>query len=864
MNFPSPRPGREELHVLTQQELFEALQEREHQLAEAQRLAHLGSWTWDLATGELTWSDELFRICGLTPQGFTPTYEQFLARIHGDHRVRVERIIQDALRTKTAFDYESPILVEDGRRRVIHGRGNVVTDGVGVAVRMHGTAQDITDRVAIEESLAASERRLAALTGAVSEVVFLYEPDGTLRFSTTRLEESLGYPTGSLGGDPWELVHPEDVPRVQGEITQLQEEAGSTTTFEFRARHSDGSWRTMEVRGRNANDDRDIQGTILTTRDITDTKAALIALAKHALADPLTGLATRSELADRAERALARAERKGSVTAILAIDLDRFQLVNDTFGHEAGDRVLVEVARRLSQVFRPYDAVVRSYDTVARLGGDEFLVLCEQVADVSVAHELAQRVGEALAGAIALPVGEVVVTAAVGVAMAEPPEADVDRLVRQAEAAMHQAKRRGLGTWAVFTQGEGEDAGASTAEIASELRRALEEHQFRLEYQPRLALDTGRITGAEALLRWDHPDRGTVSPLDFIPQAEQTGLIVPIGAWVIGEACRQTAAWCASSPGRPPLVTSVNVSAHQFGPDLIGVVAGALTAAELDPAALCLEVTETVLMTDVAAAVSTVRELADLGVGISIDDFGTGYSSLAYLKRLPLDELKIDKSFVDGLGIEADDTAIVATVIAMAQALGLRVVAEGVETGGQVERLRTLGCEEVQGYYYARPGPPESMDDLLAVEAAATWRSHAAPDAVESDTSNYRPERILVIDDTADVRMLARMSLAAVGFDVHEAGSGAEGLAAALEIVPDCVLLDLVMPDMGGFEVCRALRADRATAECTILMLTSNADAQDKIRAFECGADDYIIKPFSPRDLVSRVRAALGRRRGAE
>ena len=287
-------------------------------------------------------------------------------------------------------------------------------------------------------------------------------------------------------------------------------------------------------------------------------------------------------------------------------------------------------------------------------------------------------------------------------------------------------------------------------------------------------------------------------------------------------------------------------------------MAGALTATGAHPGQLCLEVTESVLMGDADAAVDILRELAATGVKLSIDDFGTGYSSLAYLKRFPLHELKIDRSFVTGLGEDSNDTAIVAATVAMAHALGLSVVAEGVETSDQLERLRVLGCQDVQGYFISRPGPAEAFAEFLA-----DWDSEAG--RLGFPSAGYRrSDRILVVDDAEDVRQMARMSLAAAGFEVNEVASGPEAVAAARKMLPDCVLLDVSMPHMSGFDVCRALRAYPATAACTIVMLTSNTASDDKVQAFSCGADDYIIKPFTPRDLVGRVRAAIHRGRDVE
>lgn len=393
-----------------------------------------------------------------------------------------------------------------------------------------------------------------------------------------------------------------------------------------------------------------------------------------------------------------------------------------------------------------------------------------------------------------------------------------------------------------------------------ELRRGFEAGELVVHYQPRVEMFSGHAIGVEALLRWHHPERGMIPPLDFIDLAERSGLIVPIGAWVIEEACSQVARWRTAFPGRPAMHISVNVSIVQIVPALVDLVAGALESNGLEPATLCLEITESVLEFEAAGVLAQLQRLAGLGVELSIDDFGTGMSSLSRLKRFPLTELKIDKSFIDGVGQTPQDTAIVASIVAMAHALELRVVAEGVETEEQVHRLRTLGCEQAQGYRFARPGPAETIDDLLRAEGTASWVDHAETEP-NSEAGTYRPERVLVVDDTAAVRELALMTLAAIGFEVHEAVDGASALVVARSVVPDCILLDLMMPGMDGLEVCRSLRADPVTADCTILMLTSVNEAADKAEAFSAGADDYIVKPFSPRDLGVRVGAAMRRHR---
>ena len=535
-------------------------------------------------------------------------------------------------------------------------------------------------------------------------------------------------------------------------------------------------------------------------------------------------------------------------------------MINNRLGHEAGDSVLVEVGLRLSAGFRLYDSVGRPGNTVARIGADEFIILCEDVADPAAARSLGRRVADLLRVPVVVGADEVSVTAGVGVTLAPPGGPDVETLIVQADSAMRRAKQTGPAR-SVFAP-DMAAAGGDLDAAGAALRQAFVAGELRLRYQPKVALESDRIVGVEALLYWQHPERGLVPPSDFVPLAEETGLIVAIGSWVIEEACREAARWQRSFPDIPPLVVSVNLSARQIDPGLVDVVARALSATAIEPETLCLEVTESLLMHDTDEAVAILRQLAGLGVSLSIDDFGTGYSSLSCLKRFPLHELKVDQSFVAGLGQNHQDTAIVAAVVAMAHALDLWVVAEGVETADQLQRLRTLGCEQAQGYYLARPGPSEAIDTMLRAEAGRGWHRRAAQaQGADPVSGAYRPNRILVVDDDANVRQLARMSLITVGFDVYEAVDGASALATALAVSPDCILLDVGLPEMSGLEVCRALRAKRATAGCTILMLTVANDQRDKVEAFSSGADDYIVKPFSPRGLVSRVNAALRRRR---
>jgi diguanylate cyclase (GGDEF)-like protein len=433
----------------------------------------------------------------------------------------------------------------------------------------------------------------------------------------------------------------------------------------------------------------------------------------QALHDPLTGLPNRALFRDRLQHAVARSRRKDTTLAVLFLDVDNFKVVNDSLGHEAGDELLAALAPRLAEA-------VRAGDTVARFGGDEFVFLCEDVADETEVLDIAERVAQCFAKPISTAGGEQFVTASIGVAMPSSGHDSPDTLLRDADAAMYQAKARGRARFEVFDA----DMRASAVrrlQVEAELRRALENYEMRLVYQPVIEADTGRIAAVEALLRWDHPERGVVPPLEFIPVAEESGLIVPLGEWVLREAMSQSVRWRdMCRPDEPPLVVSVNLSARQVAErDLVPSVARALADTGADPRQIALEITETVLVNDTAAAATVLHALEELGVRLVLDDFGTGYSSLGYVKRFPLSFLKIDRSFVAELGKSRRDAAIVSAIAEMSRALGARVVAEGVETEDQLAGARKLGCELAQGFLFSRPLPPDEIDGLLRTDP---WR----------------------------------------------------------------------------------------------------------------------------------------------
>jgi diguanylate cyclase (GGDEF)-like protein len=436
-------------------------------------------------------------------------------------------------------------------------------------------------------------------------------------------------------------------------------------------------------------------------------------VSEQAFHDPLTGLANRPLFIDRTMHALGRAERhraddQDRQVAVLFLDLDHFKTVNDSLGHRAGDQLVFTVAQRLRACLRGETA------SAARLGGDEFAI-CLEGATLGEAAALANRILVELRRPLVVNDKELFIDGSIGIAMSDGSGDGAEELLRNADTAMYEAKREGRGRYATFDASMLRDV-IDHLDLHADLQRAIIRHELLLYYQPIVALDTGAITGVEALLRWRHPTRGMVQPATFIPLAEETGLIVPIGRWVLGEACRQAVRWHEANPGRPPLTVTVNVSGRQLQqPDFVSHVAEALEASGLRPGALVLEITESVLMLDTTSVIERLQQLKDLGTRIAIDDFGTGYSSLSYLQRFPVDILKIDRSFVspDDAG-NSETLALVRAIVQLSQELRLRTVAEGVEDADQLTQMRRLGCDSGQGFLFARPLDADAMSSLLA------------------------------------------------------------------------------------------------------------------------------------------------------
>lgn len=567
------------------------------------------------------------------------------------------------------------------------------------------------------QALARSEASLAHAQELARVGSWEWDCIGGLAVWSEQVYRILGLDAGRDAADLrtfLQLVPEEQRPRLTAAFTTLLKQGGEHS-LEHAIVRRDGVERML---CQQAEAVRDAEGRMVlvrgTLQDITERNETERKIASLAYYDTLTGLPNRLKFKDDLARALHQAERGHDLLAVMFLDLDRFKHINDTLGHSAGDQLLKEVAARLDRCVRASDEVGRSAaeETMARLGGDEFTVLLTGLGRPEDAAKVAQRIVAELARPFTLEGQELFVSTSLGIALYPADGTDIDTLLKNADAAMYHAKDLGRNNYQFYSR-ELNARAMERLTLERDLHRALERNEFMLHYQPQVDFASGCVTGVEALLRWNHPQRGLVPPGQFIPIAEQTGLIVPIGDWVLEEACRQGRAW--SEQGLEGLEVWVNVSGIQFRDrHLVGAVRQALERSGLEPGLLVVEATETIMLENRDGALGTLRELKALGIGIALDDFGTGYSSLAYLKRFPLDTLKIDGSFVRDLDQNAEDRAIVHAIIAMAASLELDVVAEGVETPQQAARLAAMGCRRMQGYHFCRPLRQEAIAAFVA------------------------------------------------------------------------------------------------------------------------------------------------------
>ncbi|MGA8270008.1 MAG: EAL domain-containing protein [Candidatus Sulfotelmatobacter sp.] len=576
----------------------------------------------------------------------------------------------------------------------------------------------------MRRQLAERDRLFQLISENAADMIAVVDKDGNRLYNSPAYRKVLGYNDEDLAASSLEQIHPDDRDRVLGAAEKARI-TGRGERLEYRLRHKDGSWRVLEstasaIQGAHG----ETEGLVIVNRDITERKRAEEMLAHNAFHDGLTNLANRTLLLDRLGRALTISRRHVDFKiAVLFIDIDGFKVFNDSLGHEAGDALLIQIAQRLTHCLRRVDTVSRpgqddndyslGDSTLARPGGDEFAVLAEELRDSSDAIRVAERIQQKLAIPFDVNGHEIVITASIGIAFNSDINADAQDVLRDAEIAMYRAKHTGKARCEVFDNAM--HAGAlKRLQLETDLRRAVDQSEFLVYYQPIISLQHGGIVGFEALTRW-RTAQGFVMPNDFIPLADETGIILTINRELLQEACGQLLAWQQLFPSDPPLSLSVNVSPKQFAqPDLAAQIGQVLQDSGMNPRCVDLEITETIAMADAEKSAAMLSGLKALGVGLDIDDFGTGYSSLSRLQSFRVDTLKIDRIFVSRMDSDRETLEIVRVIVMLAHSLGLKVVAEGVETQAQVDLLRGLGCERAQGYLFSKPVDKETIYKLLA------------------------------------------------------------------------------------------------------------------------------------------------------
>ncbi|MGV3742479.1 MAG: sensor domain-containing phosphodiesterase [Burkholderiaceae bacterium] len=687
--------------IASRDELYSQLHWQARHFRESQHIAKLGSWEMDLVSRRLQLTDEVYRIFGVEHVSPSVPFENYLQSVYRDDRDRVVAAVEEAIAGRSQLDLTHRIVRKNKDIRYVHERGRLMLIEDGKAL-LAGTVQDVTDVYLAQKERELLYTSISKVNDAVmiTEATPTVEPGPRIVFVNRAFEEHTGYSQAEvIGRSPRFLQGPDtqhsQLERVHSALQRCEPVCVEVVNYTKEGRPF---WIEMSI-APVAIQGKEVTHFVSVQRDITQRKAAESQIERLAFFDPLTGLPNRRLLMDRLEHAIETSRRKRNCGALLYIDLDNFKSLNDTLGHDKGDQVLTQVARRLE------DAVRRS-NTVARPGGDEFVILLEDLAtDPIEAAAEAEIVGENVIAGFAQPYHagnvEYHCTPSIGVALFGEHSAGADETMRRADLAMYQAKADGRNTIRFFDQRMQSQVNTRVI-LDRDFRLALREQQFVLHYQPQMD-DTGKLTGVEALVRWHHPRRGMLYPSDFIWLAEENGLIVHLGQWVLQTVCHQLVEWQERGEGPVPRV-AVNVSARQFHhPEFLARTLEILKDCKVDPQHLKLELTESALVEQMDATVAKMSELRSHGIRFSLDDFGTGYSSLAYLKKLPLDEIKIDRAFVRDILTDPDDAAIARTIVSLCQILGFEVIAEGVESEGHLRMLARQGCRHYQGYWI---GPP--------------------------------------------------------------------------------------------------------------------------------------------------------------
>lgn len=804
-------------------------------LAEAQRIARLGSWEWLVGDDRLTFADGAEDILGLPPGQHVRTLDDWLKVVHPDDRHGVKCAIDLAITNGTTFDMDCRILRADGNERYVHGRAEAAYDGNDRALRLVGSVQDITGRKQMEERL----RQSATVFENTAEGVIITDAANHIIAVNRACSEITGFSEPELlGNTPAMFRSGRHDEKFFNDMLRSVMEAGRWQG-EIWNRRKNGDiypeWLNVSVvkdeHGR-------VTHMVQVFSDISAMKESESKLDHLAHHDTLTGLPNRMLLTARMEQSLARAKRNGAMLALLFVDLDRFKDVNDTLGHPIGDMLLQAVSKRLMDC-------VREEDTVSRLGGDEFTMLIEDLHNSSAAGTVAQKVNVALEQPFMLQGHEIFISSSIGIALFPNDGADVTALIKNADSALYRAKEQGRNNYQYYT----EELTARAIErlaMENDLRHAIERNELLVHYQPQVDLYSGKIIGMEALVRWQHPQRGLVMPSDFIPLAEDTGIIMAIGEWVMRTACARVSDWIAQ--GYPPVRVAVNLSSRQFNQrQLAEIVQRILNETGLEPQYLELELTERLIMQDAEHTITILRKLKKLGVQFSIDDFGTGYSSLSYLKQFPIDRIKIDQSFVRNITSDPEDAAVSQAIISLSHSLNLKTVAEGVETLEQQEFLRARQCDEMQGFYFSRPVSEQEMEGLMRDGVSVALRQHELP---------HQERVLLLVDDEGHVLESLARALKSDGYRILHTTDPREALNLLATNRVGVIVSDQMMPEMSGVEL---LRKARQLHPNTIrIMLTAYTDSKLIADAINEGAVyKFIFKPWDNDMLRDILRQAF-------
>ncbi|MDT8446030.1 MAG: EAL domain-containing protein [bacterium] len=667
-------------------------------LARAQAVAKLGSWEWDINSNQIDWSPTTHILFGTNPEEFSPAYETYLSLIHPEDRERVNLAVAQTLETHQPFLVEHRLIQPSGAERILRGEGEVMLDEFGAPIKLLGVVRDITeDKIRLKRiSL------LAKVFESASEAIMITDHNNQIIETNQAFEQITGYSLDEVRGkDPKVLSSGRHDQDFYEQMWGLLLEQGQWTG-EIWDRRKNGEIYPKFASITRFTDEISYQTNYLAVfNDISRVKQTEEELRRRAYYDGLTDLPNRLYFLDQLNHHIQLAKRRGFNIALLFLDLDNFKHVNDSLGHAAGDQLLIEASRMLQDS-------IRASDLVARLGGDEFVVALIDVKDPGTAATVANEILTKFHRPLLIQNQEVYTHCSIGIAIYPQDGGDAEELLRKGDAAMYQAKERGKGQVSFYTPNLAKDADRKMF-LISNLHRALENQEFQVLYQPQVDSRDGVIIGAEALVRWQHPEQGSISPVEFIPVAEETGLILPLGEWVLKTACLQTKAW--QDLGLPELVMSVNFSVRQFQKtDVVAMIDRVLAEVGLESRFLKVEITEGLLMVEVQHTIETLTKLRDRQIHASVDDFGTGYSSLSYLNRFPISDLKIDRAFVIDL---VQDSSIAKAVISLGHSLNLSVIAEGVENEAQKRVLQQLGCFRIQGYYYARPLPAHEFEEFL-------------------------------------------------------------------------------------------------------------------------------------------------------